>query len=172
MLFEKKLMPDYRLSSFREAGPEFLKSLGAAALICDIDNTLAPYEALDAPDEVAEWVGALKDAGISLTLVSNNRAGRVNRFNERLGCRVYSSVGKPSAKYLKLAMKEMKSGKDDTVFLGDQLLTDAFAAHRAGIKAIIVPPIKDKATLLFKFKRAVERPYLRKFDEVTREDIK
>ncbi|MBQ7714301.1 MAG: YqeG family HAD IIIA-type phosphatase [Clostridia bacterium] len=172
MLFEKKFIPDCRLSSFKEADPAYLKSLGASAVICDIDNTLAPYETLDAPDEVVRWVMQLESADISLTLVSNNKEDRVARFNERLGCRAYSSVKKPSVKYLKKAMKEMGSGKDDTVFLGDQLLTDALAAHRAGIRAIIVPPIKDKPSLFFKFKRALERPFLRKYDKMHREDAK
>ena len=47
--------------------------------------------------------------------------------------------------------------------LGDQLLTDALAAHRLGLRAIIVPPIKDKTSLFFKFKRWLERPYIRRY---------
>jgi hypothetical protein len=72
-------------------------------------------------------------------------------------------VKKPSAKYLKLSMKEMESKKENTVFLGDQLLTDSLAAHRAGIRAVIVPPIKDKKSLFFKAKRLIERPYIKKY---------
>ena len=163
MLFEKKLMPDYTFGSFRDVTPELLKSLGARAVISDIDNTLAPYEDLDAPKEVVEWVKALSDAGISLTLVSNNKSGRVERFCKELSCRRYADVKKPSPKYLLLAMEDAGCGKNETVFLGDQLLTDALAAHRAGIRALIVPPIKDKRSLFFKFKRWVERPYMKKY---------
>ena len=80
MIFEKKLMPDFVLTSYRDVTPEFLSSLGAKALVSDIDNTLATYDDLDAPPEVADWVRSLTDAGISLTLVSNNRSDRVDRF--------------------------------------------------------------------------------------------
>lgn len=167
MILEKKLMPDYTLSAFHDLTPEFLSSLGARAVICDIDNTLAPYEELDASDKVIEWVTSLRRADISITLVSNNGRERVSRFNEKLLCNAYSNVKKPSIKYLVAAMTDMESSPDDTVFLGDQLLTDALAAHRAGMRAVIVPPIKDKKSLLFKFKRAIERPYMKKYKKLT-----
>ena len=47
--------------------------------------------------------------------------------------------------------------------LGDQLLTDSLAAHRAELVSIIVPPIRDRTGAFFRFKRAVERPYIKKF---------
>lgn len=166
MLFEKKLMPDFTLNSFRELTPDIIKSLGASALISDIDNTLAPYEALDPPDEVRNWLRIMTEAGIKVSLVSNNHEKRVTRFAKDLPCRAYPMVGKPRTKHIKAAMREMGSTKDTTVFLGDQLLTDALAAHRAGMKCFIVPPIKDKKSLFFKFKRSIERPYMRKFNSL------
>ena len=169
MIFEKKFMPDYTLSAFDELTPGFISSLGARAVICDIDNTLAPYEELDASEKVINWVTSLRNADISLTLVSNNARERVVRFNEKLRCNAYSNVKKPSIKYLVAAMADMESSTDDTIFLGDQLLTDALAAHRAGIRAVIVPPIKDKKSLFFKFKRAIERPYMKKFRRLSSE---
>ncbi|HPU18295.1 MAG TPA: HAD hydrolase-like protein, partial [Bacillota bacterium] len=50
-----------------------------------------------------------------------------------------------------------------TAVLGDQLFTDVMAAKRLGIRAIVVTPIKDKKSLLFRIKRACERPLLRKY---------
>ena len=47
--------------------------------------------------------------------------------------------------------------------LGDQLLTDALAAHLLGLRAIIVPPIRDKKTAFVRFKRYLERPYIRAY---------
>ena len=156
-------MPDFVLTSFRDVTPDLLSSLGASAVISDIDNTLAPYEDLDPPQDVIDWINALSDAGIALTLVSNNGEERVGRFCKGLPCRSYAKVKKPSPKYLLRAMEETGRGKEETVFLGDQLLTDSLAAHRAGIRALIVPPIKDKRSLFFKFKRSIERPYMKKF---------
>ena len=60
-------------------------------------------------------------------------------------------------------MKKMGSDSTNTAAIGDQLLTDALAAHRLGLVAIIVPPIKDKTNLFFKFKRWIEKPYVKKY---------
>ncbi len=170
MILEKKLMPDVTLSSFRELTPEVASSLGAKAVISDVDNTLAPYEVLDATEEVVRWAKALSDNGIALTLVSNNGKKRVERFCKAIGCNYHSRVKKPSSKYLFISMKEMNSEPSNTVFLGDQLLTDALAAHRAGMKAVIVPPIKDKRSLFFRLKRLIERPYMKKYLQKTEKD--
>ena len=166
MIAEKLFLPDLMLSSYRELTPALLSELGVRALISDIDNTLAPYEELDASDEVVGWIGALKEAGVSVTLVSNNRRDRVERYNRRLLCNAYGNVKKPSVKYLVAAMEDMESTPEDTIFLGDQLLTDALAAHRAGMRAVIVPPIKDKRSLFFRFKRSIERPYIKKYNKL------
>ncbi|MBR6917308.1 MAG: YqeG family HAD IIIA-type phosphatase [Clostridia bacterium] len=168
MILEKKLMPDMTLGSFVELTPDLIKSLGADAVISDIDNTLAPYEDPIAPPRVVEWVNSLVSDGIALTLVSNNKEDRVARFCRGLPCAAYSDVKKPSVKYILLAVKEMGTTPEKTVFLGDQLLTDALAAHRAGMRAVIVPPIKDKKTLFFKFKRAIEKPYMKKYEKIKR----
>ena len=53
--------------------------------------------------------------------------------------------------------------------MGDQVFTDVWAAHNAGIPAILVPPIKDKMDPLTKLKRLLERPVLRKYERKNRE---
>jgi predicted HAD superfamily phosphohydrolase YqeG len=53
--------------------------------------------------------------------------------------------------------------------MGDQVFTDVWAAHNAGIKAILVPPIKDKTDPFTKFKRLLEKPFLGKYDRRNKE---
>lgn len=157
------LTPDYMLEKYSDISPEFLLGLGIRALLIDIDNTLAPYEQPE-PDEVTvAWFDALRAAGISASLISNNHPPRVELFNEKLGLDAYPDSHKPSGKVLKVAMQKMGSDATNTAVIGDQLLTDALAAHRLGLRAIIVPPIKDKTSLFFKFKRWLERPYIRRY---------
>lgn len=163
MIFEKALIPDYYFETYPEASAEFLKSIGVKFVISDIDNTLVPYEIPDATEEIKSWVASLHENGIKIAFVSNNHEDRVARFNKSLGCPAYWDVGKPSTKYLKLAMAELGGNTENTVFLGDQLLTDSLAAHRMGIRMIAVPPIKDKTNLFFKSKRLIEKPYMKKF---------
>ena len=157
------LTPDYMFEKYSDISAEFLLELGIRALLIDIDNTLAPYEQAE-PDEVtAAWFEALRAAGISASLISNNQPPRVELFNRSLGLDAYPDSHKPSGKVLKVAMQKMGSDATNTAVIGDQLLTDALAAHRLGLRAIIVPPIKDKTSLFFKFKRWIERPYIRRY---------
>lgn len=163
MIFEKYLMPDKYFDTFDKLTPEMIKNEGYKLIVCDVDNTLAPYEILDPPETVISWVKDNKSNGVEIVFVSNNNGERVKRFNEPLGLKVYNNAKKPSPKMIIKAMNECNVTRDETLILGDQLLTDVWAAKRAGCKAYIVPPIKDKTTLFFKTKRLIEKPYMKKF---------
>ena len=155
--------PDYMFATFDAVTPAFLHSLGMRALLIDIDNTLAPYEEPDPNERVLAWFAELEKNGIKAALVSNNHAPRVERFNKSLGLIAYPDSGKPGRKTLERAMKELGVTHTETAMLGDQILTDCFAGKHIGLCAIIVPPIKDKTNLFFRFKRLVERPAIRKY---------
>ena len=157
------LTPDYIFSAFDEVTPEFLGALGIRALLIDIDNTLAPYEQDEPDDRIREWFASLSAAGIKAALISNNHAPRVDRFNKTLGLPAYPDSGKPASRSLLAAMAEMGTTPAETAGLGDQLLTDTLAVHRLDMLSIIVPPIKDKRTLFFRFKRWLEKPYIRRY---------
>lgn len=157
------LTPDYMFATFDAVTPAFLQSIGLRALLIDIDNTLAPYEEPDPNERVLAWFAELEKNGIKAALVSNNHAPRVERFNKSLGLIAYPDSGKPGRKTLERAMKELGVTHTETAMLGDQILTDCFAGKHIGLCAIIVPPIKDKTNLFFRFKRLVERPAIRKY---------
>ncbi len=157
------LTPDRMLASYRDVTPALLQSLGVRALLCDIDNTLAPYEQDEPDDQIREWVNTLAQSGVRIALVSNNHAPRVELFNRTLGLVAYPDSGKPAKKTLLGAMRELGVTPAETAVLGDQLLTDSYAGKHIGLPAIIVPPIKDKTNLFFRFKRWCERPFIRKY---------
>ncbi len=157
------LTPDYMFDTFSDVTPEFLKSLGIKALLIDIDNTLAPYEQSEPNDRIKNWFRSLADHGIKASLISNNHPPRVELFNKDLGLDAYPDSGKPKSRTLLLAMEKMGTASENTAGLGDQLLTDTLGVHRLGMISIIVPPIKDKTTPFFKFKRVLERPYIKKY---------
>ena len=166
------LTPDYVFPSFDAITPEFLLERGIRALLIDIDNTLAPYEQDDPDERILAWFDALRAAGIRAALISNNHAPRVERFNAPLGLPAYPDSGKPSRKYLKIALAELGVDASCAAVLGDQLLTDCLSARRMKMKAYIVPPIKDKTTLFFRFKRWLERPFIKKYHRLHREESK
>ncbi len=163
MLFERYLIPDLMTEHFCNVKPDMLRQIGVRGLICDIDNTLATYDDPDPPEDVRRWCAEMRAAGIKIVFVSNNDAARVTRFNKPFGFPAFPDAKKPSVKAIFRAMQAMGTDVTSTALLGDQLLTDALAAKRAGLTAIIVPPIKDKKTLFFRFKRWLEQPYVNEY---------
>lgn len=158
-----RFTPDFMFGNYWEVTPAFLEREGIRALLIDIDNTLAPYEMPDPDDRIRVWFRDLAEHGIRAALVSNNHAPRVERFNASLGLPAFPDSGKPKKKALLRAMEQIGVSLGETAVLGDQLLTDAFAGKRLGLRAIIVPPIKDKTNLFFRFKRLLERKYIRRY---------
>ncbi len=158
-----RLTPTHMFARYDEITPAFLRSIGIRALLCDIDNTLAPYEQTEPDDRIRAWVKSLEKNGIRIALVSNNHAPRVREFNRTLGLLAFPDSGKPKKKMLLYAMEQLGVSKDETAMVGDQLLTDSYAGRHIGLPSIIVPPIHDKTNLFFRFKRLCERPFIRKY---------
>ena len=155
--------PDYMFEHYWDITPRFLREIGVRALLIDIDNTLAPYEQPEPDERIRTWFEALQENGICAALVSNNHAPRVERFNKTLGLLAFADSHKPCRGTLLRAMKALGVTPKETAMLGDQLLTDAYAGKHIGLPALIVPPIKDKTNLFFRFKRFCERPFIRKY---------
>ena len=159
------LVPDYIFKTFDEASADFLCSIGIKAVILDIDNTLEPYEHPHPGEHVIAWLNSLSERGINTAIVSNNGWERVNIFNKDIGMPAIAKAKKPFKKNVLRAMEMLSAKRENTIFIGDQILTDVLAAHNAGIRAILVPPINDRRDLFTKFKRLLEKPFIRKYEK-------
>ena len=62
-------------------------------------------------------------------------------------------------------MKHFHYEKDQVVMVGDQLMTDIRAAHRAGIRSILVKPLVQHDSIKTQINRARERHVMRKITE-------
>lgn len=156
-------MPDRIFNRFDDVTAEYLAKEKIRFLLVDIDNTLAPYEEPEPNDRVIAWVKSMREAGVTVVLVSNNNQARVDRFNRELGLVAYADCHKPSPKRLRKYAASVGANIEETAALGDQIFTDVWGAKCIGARAILVPPINDKKTLFFRFKRALEKPFLRKY---------
>ena len=159
------LVPEYRFEKFNDVTAEFLLSIGVEGVLLDIDNTLEPYEHALPGEHVILWLDSLKAVGINTAIVSNNGWDRVETFNHSIGMPAYAKAGKPFKKNLLRAMDNIGASREKTIFIGDQILTDVWAAHNAGVRAILVPPINDRKDLLTKFKRLLEKPILKRYEK-------
>lgn len=157
------LLPDYDFDTYKGVTPDFLKSIGKTCVLCDIDNTLVPYDVPHPTDDVCAWVRCLQENGIKIILVSNNEKERVEKFNAPLGIPYLYKSGKPSRRTVKRAVKILEDNKNNAIMLGDQLLTDVITARVSGITAVWVPTIKKVETPFFKFKSAIEKPFIKHY---------
>ena len=60
------------------------------------------------------------------------------------------------------ALKLFHFKKKEVVMVGDQLMTDIRAAHRAGIRSILVKPLVEHDSIKTQINRARERRVLKK----------
>ena len=157
-------IPEYRFDTFLGASAEFLTSIGVKALILDVDNTLEPYENPLPGEHVKAWLSELRAAGISCAIASNNGGERIELFNSELGLPCFCKAKKPFAGGVKRALAALGAKPNEAAMMGDQVFTDVWAAHNAGIRAILVPPIRDKRDPLTRFKRLLEKPVLRAYE--------
>ncbi|MBR5242547.1 MAG: YqeG family HAD IIIA-type phosphatase [Clostridia bacterium] len=161
-----KLTPDYYFNKFSDASVDFLLSIGVKGVLMDVDNTLEPYENPVPGEDVLAWISSLKAAGIGCAIVSNNNGERIKLFNSELSLPAYYKAKKPFSKNLKRALRDISVKKEEAIFIGDQIFTDVLAARFSGIRAILVPPIKDKTDLFTRFKRLLERPVLKRYNKL------
>ena len=162
-------LPDFMFEKFDDVTPEFLKDKNIRYLLIDIDNTLAPYEEALPNERVVAWFKLLEENGISSVLVSNNHKERVELFNSVLGLPAFYDCKKPSPGRLKGYADSIGAIPSETSALGDQIFTDVWGAKKMGVRAILVPPIRDKKNLFFKTKRFLEKPFIKKYKKLHEE---
>ena len=156
-------VPEFYFDTFDMANVDFLLSHNIKSIILDVDNTLEPYENPHPTEKVLAWFKELDAHGIKAAIVSNNDAERINLFNENIGIPAYSKAKKPFKKNVLNAMRDIGAVPESTALMGDQVFTDVWAAHNTGIRAILVPPIRDKRDFFTRFKRWLEKPILKKY---------
>lgn len=148
--------PDDYIASTYVIPFEELYKKGYRGLIFDIDNTLVPHGA-PADERAIALFERLRNIGFDTCLISNNQQPRVQPFADKVRSKYVFDAHKPSTKNYKKAMELMKTEKDNTLFVGDQLFTDVWGAKRTGIKSILVKPIHPKEEIQIVLKRYLEK---------------
>lgn len=162
-IMKKLFSPDFIFDSIHTITPEFLIGRKIRAVVLDIDNTLVTYGEAEPDEEVCRWVSRLSDAGIGVAIASNNNKDRVRLFNRKLGVFTVHESKKPSRRSVFAVCGRFGAKPEEIAVIGDQIFTDVLCANRAGAAAILVKPIPYAENLFFKFKRALEKPFIRKF---------
>lgn len=154
------LIPNRLFESYQDITPRYLAEQGVELLLSDLDFTLAP-KCVRQPDEALHtWIASMREVGIQVMIVSNNRSGRrVTEFCAQLGIPYQGHAGKPSPRGLEAAMARAGVDRTHTAMLGDKLLTDVLAAHRAGVLSLMVEPAGGAVTFWQKVLHALQAPF-------------
>ena len=159
----KHFLPDQHVKSIFEITPESLKDKGVKGIITDLDNTLVEWDRPYATPLLIEWFENMREHEILVTIVSNNNEKRVRAFSDPLRIPFIFQARKPMTRAFNKALKQMGLRKEETVVIGDQLLTDVLGGNRSGFHTILVVPVAQTDGFVTRFNRKVERRILNWF---------
>lgn len=132
---------------------------GYRGVVFDIDNTLVPHGE-PADKRAIALFEELKRIGFSCIVLSNNKEPRVKMFADAVGIPYIYKASKPNPKNYKKAMEILKTNKENTLFVGDQIFTDVMGANIAELYTILVEPINPKEEIQIVLKRYLEKPII------------
>lgn len=159
----KHFLPNQHVKSILDIHPKDLQEKGIKGIITDLDNTLVEWDRPNATPRVIKWFEEMKKNQIKVTIVSNNNEERVKSFSDPLDIAFIFRAKKPLSLAFHRAAKQMNIKKEETVVIGDQLLTDVLGGNRGGFHTILVVPVAQTDGMATKFNRMVERKILNWF---------
>ncbi|MCK5128860.1 MAG: HAD family hydrolase [Clostridiales bacterium] len=142
-----------------------IQSLIDAQVQCvmlDIDSTLLKWRTQRVQENELTWCSAVQDAGITITLVSNATKSRAEKIALQIDSEFISPAYKPWPFGLLKAARMCAVKKENCIMIGDQILTDRFAAFFAGIRFVLLEPISNVEFGITKVNRFVEKHIMRR----------
>ncbi|MCU9533954.1 YqeG family HAD IIIA-type phosphatase [Streptococcus sp. CSL10205-OR2] len=158
-------IPTFAVEAVYDLRPDNLRDQGIRAVLVDLDNTLIAWNNPDGTAELRAWLDEMTIADIPVVVVSNNKYDRVERAVDKFGVDFVSRAMKPFARGINIAIERYGFDRDEVVMVGDQLMTDIRAAHRAGIRSILVKPLVTSDAWNTKINRMRERRVLAKIEK-------
>lgn len=155
-------MPDFALERAYDLTVEDVKKEGIKVVFVDLDNTLIAWNNPDGTPEMRQWLHDLKDAGIPVVVVSNNKYERVKRAVEKFDIDFEAFALKPFTFGINRALKRFDVAPSEVVMIGDQLMTDIRAAKRAGLKSVLVKPLIQTDSINTQINRWRERRMMKR----------
>ena len=156
-----KYNPTWMIDAIYKITPAQLKKLGIKAVLTDLDNTLIAWNNPDGTEELKTWLLEMKNAGITVLVVSNNKDSRIKRVVEKFDLDYVARALKPTARGFKLAEKKLGLKPSEMLMVGDQIMTDIRGANAAGIRNVLVQPIVDTDGWNTRINRFFERKIMK-----------
>lgn len=156
-MFER-LLPHMRVNTVYEINLDELHARGVRGIITDLDNTLVGAKEALATPELVQWLDYVRSRGFQVVIVSNNNETRVGKFAAPLNIPYIHAARKPAGKSFKRALSLLRLAPEETVVIGDQMLTDVLGGNRMGLYTILVTPIAPADEgIMTRVNRRIER---------------
>lgn len=165
----KKTIPFAIALSVYDIPLSFYKDNNIKHVLLDLDNTLASYKEKTPSLKTKELINSLKNLGLSVAIASNNTSERVHNFAKELDISAYCALRKPFAGPLKKVIKKEGFKQEETILIGDQILTDVYAGNKAGIRVILTKPLTPLDPPWTKINRLLSK---RKMEKLYKEPYK
>ncbi|QIL51008.1 YqeG family HAD IIIA-type phosphatase [Weissella coleopterorum] len=149
--------PTWMVEAIYYLTPVELQEHGIKAILTDLDNTLIAWNNPDGTEQLHQWLQSMEKAGIPVMIVSNNSSDRIERVAKPLALPFVGRSLKPLTKGLKVAMQKLNLNDNEVVMVGDQLLTDIWAANNFGVRSILVQPLIETDQWNTKINRFFEK---------------
>lgn len=151
-----KFVPDIYTKSIYTIDYKGLKKKNIKCLIFDLNNTLAPLTLKVPNKKLIDLFEDLKDMKFKVYIVSNSTRKRVEPFKNILCVDSSYLSMKPMLRKFKKIF-EINDFKDNEVaVIGDEIMTDIWAANRMNFVSILVNPIGTKEYVSTKIGRYFE----------------
>ncbi len=152
----ERFRPNEVAGSLDQVDLQKLQESGKKGIICDIDNTLLPWDQ-DIPEKrMVQWLEKASDRGIKVVLLSNALPRRARSLSKQLGIPARAQAVKPRRRGFKKALQILDLEPEEVAVVGDQLFTDIWGGNRMGMYTILVSPQDQKEFFSTKILRFLE----------------
>lgn len=135
-------VPDLMRDDIYAIEPRALVRRGVKLVLLDVDNTLAPYTVSEPTQRMKDWACGMRDAGLEVFILSNNRGDRPEIFARALGVDFVKKARKPFTAAARAVLAGRGVTPGQAALVGDQIYTDTLCAKALGATAVLVRPIK------------------------------
>lgn len=153
-----KFIPFAHAQSIYEVSCDFFVKNDVKLLLIDLDNTLDSYRCLEPTQKAIDKLRDIAKAGIIPVIVSNNREHRVKGYADKAQVECIYSVRKPFSKRIRKFLEKRGVKAEETMLVGDQLMTDVLAARGAHIRVLLTEKVVKEDQFTTHFNRLLDRP--------------
>jgi len=120
-----------------------LKADGVRGLIFDLDSTLVAPRSGHVTEDVERWLTEARQT-FKVAIVSNNKKEPyLEHIRSLLDMPTIGKAAKPSRKGFYDALTQLGLEPREVAVIGDRPLTDVWGGQRAGMKTVLVWPLKS-----------------------------